>query len=297
MTKTITSPAPTAGPSVTAASPSMRPVVIFFVLAFSVPWAVSAIAIAHNYDLLSGSIPLEPFLILGSWTPNLAAFVVLAFILRRRGGIRELLLGWTRWKTAPAWYLVAASPVLIGLLIIGIVRGLLDQPAGEGEPAGAGMLATVLLLALVTGATGEELGWRGFALPRLQTRLNALAASVVLGLLWGFWHLPLWFTGFGWEELSFWLFTLNCISFSVIATWVCNSTDARLVIVTLMHLCYNFGFFLASDAVLIPRAEAFSYWSAMLALFAVAVVAIQGPGTLSRGRRVPVDPQGAWQTR
>jgi len=294
MSDTIASPAPAAGAHVTAASPSLRPVVIFFVLAFSVPWAASAVAIAQNYDLLSGSIPLEPFLILGSWTPNLAAFLVLALILKRRGGTRELLLGWTRWKTAPVWYLVAASPLLIGLLTIGIVHGLFGQPAVEGEPAGAGMLATVLLLALVTGATGEELGWRGFALPYLQTRLNALASSVVLGLLWGFWHLPLWFTGFGWEEMSFWLFTINCISFSVIATWVCNSTQARLVIVTLMHLFYNFGFFVASDAVLIPRAQALSYWSAMLALFALAIVVIHGPATLSRRQRVPISREGAW---
>jgi hypothetical protein len=116
---------------------------------------------SQNYDPLSGSIPLEPFLILGSWTPNLAAFLVLAFVLHRRGGIRELLLGWTRWRTAPAWYLVAASPLLIGLLTTAGLRGLLGQPAGEGDPAGAGMLAMVLLLALARGATGEELGWRG----------------------------------------------------------------------------------------------------------------------------------------
>jgi hypothetical protein len=177
-------------------------------------------------------------------------------------------------------------------------RGAGRRNEGDGRSAGAASARDLLRARppLITGATGEELGWRGFALPYLQTRMNALAASVVPGALWGVWHLPLWFTGFGWEQQSFWLFTLNCISFSIVATWVCNSTDARLVIVTLMHLFYNFGAFVSTDAVLIPAARALPYRSALLGVFAVAVVVINGPATLSRGRRAPVNAlDGSWQ--
>jgi uncharacterized protein len=294
MANTVTTWAAAGDRSTVAAALPLRPLLLFFGLAFLVPWLAGGLVIAQNYGVLSGSMPMEPFLILGSWTPNLAAFLVLGLVIRRRNGIRTLLRGWTRWRATPAWYAVAVSPLLMGLLIVAIVRGLLGQSAGDGEPASAGVLAVVLLLALVTGATGEELGWRGFALPRLQARMNALAASVVLGLAWGLWHLPLWFMGFGWEEMSFWLFTLNCVSFSIIATWVCNSTNARLVIVTLMHLFFNFGMFVASDAVLISQAQALPYWSVLLGLFAAGVVLIYGPATLSSRRRVPIDAEGGW---
>jgi uncharacterized protein len=297
MTNAVARSAPTAGRLDAVAPSSLGPILIFFVLAFSIPWAGSAIVIAQGHGVLPGTLPMEPVLIIGSWTPNLAAFLVLAFIVRRRGGIRELLLGWTRWNAAPGWYLVAASPLLIGLITIGIVRGILGQPPGDGEMAGAAMFATVLVLALISGATGEELGWRGFALPRLQTRMSALSASVVLGLLWSLWHLPLWFTGFGWEKTPFWVFTLSCVSFSVIATWVCNSTNARLVIVTLMHLFLNFGVFVSGDAVLIPVAQADMYMAGMLTIFAVAIVMIYGPATLSRHRRLPIGSHGAWENR
>jgi hypothetical protein len=83
--------------------------------------------------VLEGSTPLEPFLILGSWTPNLAAFLVLALVLHRRGGIRELFAGWTRWRTTPAWYLVAVSPLLIGLLIVAIVLASRQRLSSQAE--------------------------------------------------------------------------------------------------------------------------------------------------------------------
>jgi uncharacterized protein len=256
MANMVTTWAVAGGRSTVAAALPLRPLLLFFGLAFLVPWLAGGLVIAQNYGVLSGSMPMEPFLILGSWTPNLAAFLVLGLVIRRRNGIRTLLRGWTRWRAAPAWHAVAVSPLLMGLLIVA--------------------------------------SWRGFALPRLQARMNALAASVVLGLAWGLWHLPLWFMGFGWEEMSFWLFTLNCVWFSIIATWVCNSTNARLVIVTLMHLFFNFGMFVASDAVLISQAQALPYWSVLLGLFAVGVVWIYGPATLSSRRRVPIDAEGGW---
>jgi hypothetical protein len=67
-----------------------------------------------------------------------------------------------------------------------------------------------------------------------------------------------------------------------------------LVIVTLMHLFFNFGMFVASDAVLISQAQALPYWSVLLGLFAVGVVLIYGPATLSNRRQVPIDEDGGW---
>ncbi len=76
---------------------------------------------------------------------------------------------------------------------------------------------------ILTGATGEQLGWRGFALPWLQTKMSALLSSIVLGLIWSFWHIPLWFAGISHESFPFWVYTIIGVSFFILVTWACNN--------------------------------------------------------------------------
>jgi membrane protease YdiL (CAAX protease family) len=89
-------------------------------------------------------------------------------------------------------------------------------------------------------ALGEELGWRGFALPHLQAGRSALRASIVLGALWGAWHLPLWLTGTDSHPLSLYpAFVLTVIASSVLYTWMYNSTGGSLLIIVLYHAASN----------------------------------------------------------
>jgi membrane protease YdiL (CAAX protease family) len=87
----------------------------------------------------------------------------------------------------------------------------------------------------------EEVGWRGYALPRLQTRYRALAASVVLGVIWGCWHLPQWFlpaTGQA-AKWPFVAFLLHTVAFSILLTWLYNHSEGSLWPVILAHAAFN----------------------------------------------------------
>ena len=245
------------------------PVVSFVILVFVLP---SPILLLRFVDL-----PFEPILIYASWTPNIAAFIVLGLILREKGGIRRLISGWGKWRVEIQWYLVAISPLFIAFLIAGVNMALGGTTTGGKQPAGMSLL-TYLILALITGATGEELGWRGFLLPRLQERFTGLIASLIVGVIWALWHLPLWLLpGYGWDSVPYWAFALATISFSVIYTFVVNKTDGSLLMASIIHLMTNFGFNVIMVLGLLPMPDA--TWiiaSVLYTLYAIIIVSFAG---------------------
>jgi uncharacterized protein len=107
------------------------------------------------------------------------------------------------------------------------------------------MILFLLPAGLISGPIPEELGWRGFALDRLQARMNPLAASVTLGLSWSLWHLPLFWVlgttqaGLGSNTLDYWLFLLNPIALSALFAWVYNQTGGSILSAILMHFSFN----------------------------------------------------------
>src|SRR3712207_6537622 len=87
---------------------------------------------------------------------------------------------------------------------------------------------------------GEELGWRGYALPRLLARRSALAASLILGLLWGLWHLPTFYVlGAPQHGLPISAFLLLTMAYSVLFTWIYLHTRGSVLIATLFHSAIN----------------------------------------------------------
>ena len=267
-----------------------KPLVIFFVLAFVIAWSLMGLAIVNHYGLVDFAPPVEPFLILGSWVPNLAAFMVVAWVLKRKGGIRKLFLGWTQYRVAPQWYLVILSPVFIGILTILFFHRIYGySPIAETllDPAS---LVAILVFTTITGAMGEELGWRGFALPWLQTRFSALGASLVLGVLWSLWHLPLWFAGLGFEVIPYWAYFLVGVSFTVLATWVCNNTRGSLLMASLFHLTLNVS-------VNMFDSRAFPLHAMLFILYAGIVTLVAGPRHLSRKGAPPINESDkTWET-
>src|SRR5215211_4092979 len=102
------------------------------------------------------------------------------------------------------------------------------------------VMITLVFFIFPGSALGEEIGWRGYALPRLQYRRSALSASLILGVIWAFYHLPLFFTGQAFRSPSLLVpFVVSGLALSVILTWVYNSTGGSLLLVVLLHATAN----------------------------------------------------------
>ena len=247
------------------------PLIAFFVLAYALSWWP---AILYVFDL-------SPQPIVG-FGPFLAALVVLA-ITRGKTGVVTLLRRMVRWRVGLRWYAVALLlPVAIALAAV-VFNVLLGAQAPSVVELGGwkGLFSTFFILLLIPGLGGtwEEPGWRGYALPRLQVGLSALLASLILGVLWAFWHLPLMVVGeVNWSDL------VLIIAVSVVFTWVFNCANGSVLIVMLMHAMNNTisgsffsPMFSGADSVRQSWLLTALWW-----VVAIVVVVATGPEHLSR---------------
>ena len=195
-----------------------HPLITFFVLTYALAWILWLPLV-----VLQDTIPAAPGLVLvllGSNVPSLLAIVLTALVLGR-GALRKLLGRLLIWRVDPRWYLV----VVLGP--VALAGGMVALNAFVGGPAisvGVPLLTIVITLAFFIfpgSALGEEIGWRGYALPRLQSGRSALSASLILGVIWAFYHLPLFFTGQAFRSPSLLVpFVVSGLALSVILTWV-----------------------------------------------------------------------------
>jgi membrane protease YdiL (CAAX protease family) len=209
----------------------------FFLVTFALTWlAWLPILLAEHH--LIGPVPSGLLLAAGTAVPSLVAVVLAA----RSGDAAALWRGLTHWRLPARWYAVALLlPASLMLTAVG-----LDVLLGGTSPSFPGLglwpLVAVNFLAvlLIGGPLGEELGWRGFALPRLRQRSGSTAAAVLLGLVWAAWHLPLFLLpGTPQAEMPVFWFVLQTVAFSVVLAWVYEQTGGSLVPVVLMHGAVN----------------------------------------------------------
>jgi membrane protease YdiL (CAAX protease family) len=183
------------------------------------------------------------------------------------------------WRFPVRWYLIALA---LPWVITGIRSGLEAAFGARGaiEIQEISPLSAVVFVLVV----GEELGWRGFALPRLLERLGPWSSSAVLGLIWGLWHLPLFFVPgmpqFGAPFLAFVPYT---IALSVLLTFLAQNTRASVVIATLFHGAVNtFGFVNTGvDPTLRAWGNAFAYGVVAVAIAVAAWSPRRLPARLS----------------
>ena len=210
----------------------------FFVLTFVISWGVALVIVLFPgiVERFFGELSaFHPLFVLAVWGPTLAA-LILTWRQERAAGIRRLAGMLLRWRFGFHWW----SFLLVGIPLIGVIlaSALGAQPAIE--ITSPGLLLAVLLILLVTGPLGEELGWRGFALPRLLDRATPLAASLVIGVAWGVWHLPSFFmAGLPQEGLAIPAFLLMSLGLSVIATWIFLHTGRSVLAVVVFHYTVN----------------------------------------------------------
>jgi len=222
----------------------------FFVLAFVISWVPLLASAAHALGWSPIEVPLA-WLVVAGYGPALAAVILVA---RQAGwdAVKELLGRLLHWRVGLAWYvLVVVSPVaflLVGITVHVALEGqapnLADPPLLREVAQGAAPLLFLAIVFVQQGLVliGEEVGWRGYALPALQARYSALVASLILGLVWGLWHLPLILTPqarSGVAEVPVVLFLLDIVASSVFYAWVYNNTRGSLLAVTLLHSVTN----------------------------------------------------------
>jgi membrane protease YdiL (CAAX protease family) len=221
---------------------SQRPVRIYFRLVFALTWGVGAVGLfaprwIRALPQLTSSNPLW---YVAASVPGLVGLLLTAYYDGRQG-MRRLLARLIPWRVGLHWYLI----VLIGFPLLGLLAGRIAGlfSASQGRASHWGQFYYQLLPTLMTdpGPLGEELGWRGFALPRLLERWSPLTASLLLGVIWGLWHLPIFFIpGLPQSRLSFAVFLLGTISLCIIDTWIFLRTDGNLVPMILVHLMSNY---------------------------------------------------------
>ncbi len=264
-----------------------RPLMAFFILAFAFTWAV---------EMPMQLLQIAALQFVVGWMPGLAA-VLVAGVIGGSSGIKALLRGLLVWRVGAQWYALA----LFGFLALWLGTQAINPLFG-----GSGLHLPPLSAALVIGLvaelairmllSSEQLAWSGFALPRLQARHSALIASVLLGLIWAAWHLPLFFVPGSQADAGFAIFAVGAICTRIILTWVFNSTGGSVLLCMLLHQSINTWTDVLAPAV--PTSDrAINQWLGLaLNLIVVAVVVLVfGAKRLSREHvselPIAVDPQ------
>lgn len=179
-----------------------------------------------------------PVFPLGVFAPAFVALALTAYSEGRTGVVR-LLARIGRWQVGARLYLFAigymAATKMLAALIHRMVMGAWPTFGDTSLPL---MLGAILVS--TWGQAGEEVGWRGYALPRLATHLGLAGGSVVLGVIWALWHLPLFFLqGSGSEGQSFPIYLLHVTALSVAMSWLYWKAEGSLLLVMLMHASVN----------------------------------------------------------
>lgn len=214
----------------------------FFLLTYAVTWAcfITAAAISHGTASTVPALAVVRWLLLllGTFAPSFVALVVTA---RDNGipGTQALLRRLFEWRVGARWYLFAIGYMVAIKLTVALVHRIVtgSWPRFGNE---AWYVIVVAIVISTPVQAGEEIGWRGYALPRMAARLGLARASVLLGVIWATWHLPIFFVpGVDKYGQSFPVFLLVVPALSVAFAWLYAHTNGSLLLVMLMHSAVN----------------------------------------------------------
>ena len=256
--------------------------VTYLTLTYVISWIIVAPLIASAQGFIDVPVPFALHY-LNDYGPLLAALIT-AGITSGAEGLRDLTRRMVRWRVGLGWVLVAAfSPLAVYGIAVGIVVGLGDPPPDLSR------LGTILYIPylgwvgwvfwILTAGIGEESGWRGYALPKLQSRMSALSATLIVTLFWVGWHLPRFFYYGAYMQLGFSVLPLvahGFLAMSIVLTWLYNSTRGSILMVALFHGSYNFWAASGGAGGLV-----ISTIDALFIIWAVGVVVAFRPANLS----------------
>lgn len=259
----------------------------FFLLAYAFSWIfwIPEALAANGFSLPSG---LKDFLAspfnLAAFGPLLAA-LVLTLVNDGWKGVGTLLKRGLDARFKKTWLLaILFLPLLIfaGAILLSIRLGAtpLDLSVLSNPPYFTVAFVVILLTA---GPLQEEFGWRGYALPRLQTRFNALTSGLILGVFWWLWHLPLVFISgkFMTDSLPlFFLLLIEIALMSVLFVWIYNNTGGSLLASMLFHAAMNWSIWIVLPSMKV-NATIVGITVLLLAIAVSIVVYVWGPKRLS----------------
>jgi hypothetical protein len=212
--------------------PAISLLVVAMILGMAPVLAVNAGLLPEGWDQL------------GALSAGLAG-IILAAVEGRRGGVRELLSRFLIWRVGIHWWAYA----LLFPIVLSVASLYLFELLGGPRPDWSSLkpLYTVIpamIFLIVMAGIGEEFGWRGFALPRLQGRHTALTSGLIVGMIWAIWHIPLFFT-LGTPQYQMRLeagpvlpivwFSLFVIAGSIQYTWLFNNTKGSVLLAAVAH--------------------------------------------------------------
>jgi uncharacterized protein len=255
------------------------PVTWFYILAFGISWLGMIAVVLASRGIAPFYRPYFLFLsIFYAVGPALAA-VVVSQVASGKTGVQDLLKGLIRWRVRAIWYIVAVLGPVVPLIAAQVVTKLLGLSVTIALPPV--VLSPYVILGVTVNFlahTCEEVGWRGFALPHLQKRHNALHATLIVGMLWGLWHLPLVFLAGSMSEYPL-LWFISIAADAFIYTWIYNSTKGSILLVALFHGSGNIvGAFITGVS---PIAYAL-----VNCVMAIILIAVLGRVNLSRREKV-----------
>ncbi|ACL23400.1 Abortive infection protein [Chloroflexus aggregans DSM 9485] len=255
-------------------------VVWFYILAFGISWLGWIPTVIGSHGIAPFINPSFQFLLICSAVGPALAAVIVTQIAYGKEQVGNLLKALIQWRVGLVWYLVGlVGPFALLLVAQGVTTffGLsATQPTPQGDVFS---LALATFLMSLFANPWEEVGWRGFARPHLQKRYTAVVATFIVGMLWGLWHLPLFFwKGNPISEYPFLPWFISTVAGSFIYTWLYNSTNGSLLLVTLFHIALNTFSVVISGVSIITLAL-------LEVVVALVLVVIVGGANLSRRER------------
>ena len=251
-----------------------RPLAAMYIIMFSIAWSVMIPQALYSQGMLSAPLPVFFEIFIG-WAAGIAALIVSA-IVAGRAGVREIFGRFLIWKIDLKWYFVGGF-ILAGIILGGIglhvlFGGVMPVIPVAGKPLWEIVLTFVLLIVMGFLFNTEETVWRGYAVPRLQTRYGALIATLLIAIPEVSLHLPLFWTRGNpfYETVGVYWFSAFSLAAVVIYVYVFNMTKGSLIIVTLMHASQNAWSNLLSDNTLRP----FQFTVAVIWVIAIALIFI-----------------------
>ncbi len=265
-----------------------RPLALGYALIFVFTWPIDLAMAAQSHGRLPFAFPEALALFVGYGF--VLAAILAAAITGGRQEIAELLRRYLIWRVGWAWYaIVLILPPAITLAAIAVDWLTGGSPPDFSQPFVRKLLPDELSLWVIAPfwlvfeilTNGEEIGWRGYALPRLLARHNALVASLFLWPIWTIWHVPKFLlagTVGSAHAYPFWIFAMNILAFTILLTWVFVHTRGSLLLATLFHAVSN------TAAVCLPAQPGERAFFIMVALHCLIALIIALTAGLNLGK-------------